>query len=326
MDLPTRLTPVSGSDHLYLWSPGGAGLWGYANCLWIISGDEAAVVDTPYDRPMTEAMIAAARPWLGDRPVRTVVNTHANGDHSFGNHLFPGAEIVATEAARVHQHHEPTPADMHALLHASPPDSPMGWYVRRHFGGFDFTSGRVTPATTTFSGQHSFAVGDEEVHLYEVGPAHHDGDLVVRVGDVVCTGDIFFHGDHPAHWAGPLQNVIDACERVLRLDPRVVVPGHGEVTTADELAEHVGYLRAVQREARLRHEAGIPLEKAVDDLIGQSFYPLLGLPERLMIVLGVEYAHLSGAGAAPGVVELAGKAAAWSFGRRDGARVAPVSA
>jgi cyclase len=35
-----------------------------------------------------------------DRPVRTLVNTHHHGDHTHGNHLFPGAAIVAHERTR----------------------------------------------------------------------------------------------------------------------------------------------------------------------------------------------------------------------------------
>ena len=33
-------------------------------------------------------------------PVRTLVNTHHHGDHTFGNFLFPGATIVGHEATR----------------------------------------------------------------------------------------------------------------------------------------------------------------------------------------------------------------------------------
>src|SRR6185503_10464679 len=33
-------------------------------------------------------------------PVRTLVNTHHHGDHTFGNCLFPGATIVGHERAR----------------------------------------------------------------------------------------------------------------------------------------------------------------------------------------------------------------------------------
>ncbi|MFK4070452.1 MBL fold metallo-hydrolase [Streptomyces sp. NPDC029674] len=313
MALPTQLTAVPGTDKLYLWDPKGTGLWGYANCLWVISGPDAAVIDTPYDGPMTEAMIAAARPRLGSRTVGTVVNTHANGDHTFGNYLFPDAEIIATRAGHDHLHHEPTPQEMHALVHQSSADVPLGRYLRDHFGVFDFSSARLTAPTLTFSGQHMFRVGDTEVELHEVGPAHHVGDLVARIGDVVCTGDVFFHGDHPTHWAGPLQNVINACELVLSLNPRVVIPGHGRPTDQAGLEEHLVYLRTVQREVRLRYEAGLTADKAMDDLFRRDFYPHLGLPERLMIVIAVEYSHLSGGSAAPTVLELAGQAALWSY-------------
>ncbi len=30
-----------------------------------------------------------------DQPVRTLINTHHHGDHTFGNYLFGGATIVA---------------------------------------------------------------------------------------------------------------------------------------------------------------------------------------------------------------------------------------
>ncbi|WP_369211711.1 MBL fold metallo-hydrolase [Streptomyces flavofungini] len=324
MDLPTQLTPLPGTDDLHVWAPEATGLWGYANCLWIISGDDAALIDTPYDGPMTKAMIAAAGPALGDRVVRTVVNTHANGDHSFGNHLFPEAEIISTEAGLLHQHREPTPNDMHALVHDSAADSPMGWYMRRHFGAFDFTTARVTAPTRTFSGEHAFEVGDRTVQLYEVGPAHHHSDLIARVGDVVCTGDIFFHGDHPPHWAGPLQNIIDACELALSFDPRIVIPGHGRPTNRAGLEQNVEYLGAVQREIRARFEAELTLEDAMDDLMESKFYPHFGMPERLLIVMGLEYAHLRGAPDSPPMLDLSGRAAAWSFARHTSESYAPV--
>ncbi|MGV2918189.1 MBL fold metallo-hydrolase [Streptomyces alfalfae] len=325
MNLPTQLSSVPGSEELHVWAPEGTGLWGYANCLWIISGDDAALIDTPYDGPMTETMIAAARPRLGDRVVRTVVNTHANGDHSFGNHLFPDAEIIATEAGHLHQHHEPTPTDMHTLVHASPPDSAMGWYMRRHFGSFDFTSARVTEPTLTFSGEYAFEVGRQTVQLYEVGPAHHHGDLIARIGDVVCTGDIFFHGDHPPHWAGPLQNIIDACELALSFDPRIVIPGHGRPTDRAGLAANVEYLRAVQHEICVRYEAELSVEDVMDDLMERRFYPQFGMPERLMIVVGLEYAHLRGAPEPPRMLDLSVRAASWSFAQHGAEPFAPTA-
>ncbi|MEU1132970.1 MBL fold metallo-hydrolase [Streptomyces sp. NPDC005900] len=318
MDLPSQLVAIPNSDGLYAWMPYGSGGWGYANCLWIVSGDDAAVIDTPYDGPLTDAMIRAARPVLGSRRVSTVVNTHANGDHSWGNHMFPGATVISTHSGSERLEHEPTPQNMHRLLHETSPDGPLGWYMRRHFGAFDFLSARVPIPTVTFSGHHSFTVGGTDVDLIEVGPAHHSGDLIVRVGDVVCAGDVFFPDDHPSHWSGPIQNVIDANETILDLSPRVIIPGHGGLQSPHELSKHIDYLRTVQREIRMRFEGGLTVREAMDDIFRRAFYPQLRLPERLMIVIAVEYSHLRDGGAADhSIIELAHGAAQWAFDRHS---------
>ena len=68
-----------------------------------------------------------------------------------------------------------------------------------------------------FNGETSRRVGDKEVKLFEVGPAHTNGDVIVFVPDdkVVFTGDILFIEGHPILWAGPVSNWIDACNRII---------------------------------------------------------------------------------------------------------------
>jgi glyoxylase-like metal-dependent hydrolase (beta-lactamase superfamily II) len=41
-------------------------------------------------------MLAEMAPHTSKRPIGTVVNTHANGDHCWGNQLVSQAEIVAS--------------------------------------------------------------------------------------------------------------------------------------------------------------------------------------------------------------------------------------
>ncbi|MFE0178548.1 MBL fold metallo-hydrolase [Streptomyces sp. NPDC059002] len=316
MSLPTHLAPVPHSDGLHVWNPKDSGPWGYANCLWIVSKDTAAIIDTPYDGPTTKAMMAAARSTLGAPQVTTVVTTHANGDHSWGNHYFPKADIISTQAGCHDSSLEPGPEEMKALLHASPPDQALGWYARRHFSNFDFASARVTEPTIKFIDRYDFHVGDIEVELYEVGPAHHPGDLIARIGDTVCAGDIYFPDDHPCHWTGPLQNVIKAGEFVLSLNPKVIIPGHGRYTGPEELRQHLEYLGTAQREIASRYEAGLSMEEAMADIVERDFYPHMGSRERFMVLIAVEYSHLRGDSSVPGVVELATHAAQWAFDRR----------
>ena len=81
-------------------------------------------------------------------------------------------------------------------------------------------------------GELRWRVGDKQVVLIEVGPAHTRGDVLVHsVSDrVVFTGDILFIEGTPILWEGPIGNWIRACERIEAMDVDVVVPGHGPIT------------------------------------------------------------------------------------------------
>ncbi|MCH5673229.1 MBL fold metallo-hydrolase [Streptomyces gilvus] len=316
MNLPDGLAPVA--DGLHLWAPAHTGTWGFANCLLITSGEEAALVDTPYDRVMTEALVAAAGSLLPAGGVRIIVNTHGNGDHTFGNGCFPGAEIIATKAGAEHLCHEPSPQQMHFLTHQTPADQPLGWYARRHFGRYRYEGVEAVPPTLTFSGRHELAVGDIQVELIEVGPAHSAGDLVVHFPGrgVVCAGDVLFAGDHPVHWNGPLANVVAACEAILALEPEVVVPGHGAVMTPRDVQCYVTYLRELEALIHSRHAAGFSADEAAADILGSGFHDQLGLPERIVILTAVEYRHLDGDTGEPDLVALAARAADWAYRNR----------
>src|SRR5207244_6392363 len=111
---------------------------------------------------------------------------------------------------------------------------------------------------------HRLAVGDTEVRLIEVGPAHTGGDVLVQVpaARAVFTGDILFNGGHPIVWAGPVANWVAALDRILAMDVDVVVPGHGPVTDKAAVREEKAYLEHVSAEARARHAAGIPALEA----------------------------------------------------------------
>ena len=135
-------------------------------------------------------------------PIDVVVNTHANGDHCYGNELVAGAEIIAS-AATAEEMAEVPPALL-AGLNAAPGD--VGELFRSFFGEFEFDGITLTPPTRTFEGRLTVDVAGREVELIEVGPAHTKGDTIVHVPDArtVFTGDILFIDGTPIVWAGPL--------------------------------------------------------------------------------------------------------------------------
>ncbi|MFD5037053.1 MBL fold metallo-hydrolase [Streptomyces sp. NPDC058377] len=302
---------------LYAWLPPKRG-WGLANCGLLVSQRGALWIDTPYDTILAGQFLVESQKRLPDGAgIDRVIVTHANGDHFWGAGVLPDAEIIATREAREHLHYDPTPQQQHALVAGSDPSTPLGAYLGRHFGVFDWSDTETVRPTTYFTGELELTLGEYAVQVSSLPPAHTTGDLIVYLPTqrTVFSGDVIFSstpqqpGDHPVHWAGPLSNVIDACERVLATGAEVIVPGHGPVLDPAGVREHVAYLAYVRERAHALHAAGVPSVEAARRVIAEGRYPELGLSERLVVTIGSEYRHLDGSGL-PGVLEVMADVAA----------------
>ena len=65
------------------------GSWGWSNAGLVVDSGESLLVDTLFDLKLTAEMLEAMRraePKAAAR-IGTLVNTHSNGDHTFGNQL-----------------------------------------------------------------------------------------------------------------------------------------------------------------------------------------------------------------------------------------------
>ena len=244
------------------------GGWGWSNAGLIVDGDESVLVDTLFDLKLTAEMLAAMRDAVpAARRIDTLVNTHINGDHTFGNQLVEGARILTTR----------TVSDLFAIdgpeliqqLTADPDAyGEAGQFMAECFSPFDFSGIELPPADETFEGSYDLKVGDKLVKLIDFGPAHTPSDTLAFVPEdrTVFTGDLLFVGGHPAIWAGPVSNWIKACEAILDMDVDTVVPGHGPICTKDEVREFADYLAFLHGEARKRYDAGMGYEEAANDI------------------------------------------------------------
>jgi glyoxylase-like metal-dependent hydrolase (beta-lactamase superfamily II) len=231
------------------------GSWGWSNAGLVVGDGASLLVDTLFDLHLTREMLHSMASVTRVAPIGTLVNTHANGDHCYGNQLVQQAEIIASSAT-AHEMSE-VPASM--LLALNNADGEVGELFRHFFGSFDFSGIDTTLPTRTFDVHLEIEVGGRAVELIEVGPAHTRGDTLVYLPDArtVFTGDILFIGGTPIVWAGPLSNWVAACDRMLAMDIDVVVPGHGPVTDRAGVAAVRDYLDFVDREAAGRFEAGL---------------------------------------------------------------------
>ena len=149
----------------YLQPDGG---WGWSNAGLVVGDGASLLVDTLFDLTLTRRMLDAMAPVTQDSPIATLVNTHANGDHCYGNQLVERAEIIASTAT-AHEMADVPPA-MLAALNRAPGD--VGDFFRGFFGAFDFDGIDMRMPTRTFERELSVEVGGRAVELIEVGPAH----------------------------------------------------------------------------------------------------------------------------------------------------------
>ncbi len=261
------------------------GGWGWSNAGLIVDGSSSLLVDTLFDLRLTAEMLSAMRAAAPGAEIGTVVNTHANGDHCYGNALLPGARIIASAAAAEEMAHVP-PSRLAELMRTVPPGS----YVARIFGAFDFEGITLALPTSTFSGSLSLTVGSTAVELVELGPAHTAGDIVAVVPSrrALFAGDLLFIGGHPIVWTGPISNWVAALDRILAMDVDTIVPGHGPVTDKAGVRELRDYFVALEAGARPLYEEGLtPLEAArrLHGRLGQGW----GEAERLVVNVAACY-------------------------------------
>ncbi|SDG18964.1 Glyoxylase, beta-lactamase superfamily II [Lentzea fradiae] len=170
---------------------------------YITGAGDALLVDSGMDQALAREI----------SPSRIVL-THNHFDHVLATEAFLPCEVWAHEDCVVDD----------SLLDD-----------RAHYYDEPFNGTLVAP-THTFRDTVTLDVGGRRVDLHHFGPAHTSHDVVVHVPDagVVFAGDLVEQGA-PAQ-AGPdatPSNWRAVLDRLLELDPRVVVPGHGDPVDAE---------------------------------------------------------------------------------------------
>ena len=243
-------------DGIYAWLQPDGG-WGWSNAGLIADSGESLLVDTLFDAVLTQEMLTAMADASGISAgmIDTVVNTHANGDHTHGNGLCTKAEVIASESS-AKEMEAFTPEMMQGFMDSADQLGEVGTYLKDAFGPFDFTQVAEKLPTRTFNGQLSLSVGNKAIELIEVGPAHTRGDVLVHVPEdkTVFTGDILFIEGTPLMWAGPVANWIKACDKIIAMQAEVIVPGHGPITDAAGVEQVKAYLSYIEGEARALFE------------------------------------------------------------------------
>ncbi|MCE3551541.1 MBL fold metallo-hydrolase [Pseudonocardia sp. RS11V-5] len=299
--IPGRPTLEEVSDGIWAYvQPDGT--WWINNTGFAVGPQGVVAVDSCSTERRTRAF-ASAIASVSAAPVRTLVNTHHHGDHTWGNALFTTATIVAHERAR------------EEMIAFGPPRELPFWENP------DWGSLPLDPPFLTFTDRIALHFGDLRADVLHVGmPAHTTNDSLVWFPgrSTLFCGDLVFNGGTPFLLMGSVVGAVEVLETVVApLGATTTVPGHGPVFhDRAPLDATLDYLRFVLDLAERGRAAGVaPLQAARDTELGRfADWPDA---ERIVGNLHRAYAELAGAerGAPIDVIAALGDMVAYNGGR-----------
>lgn len=192
---------------------------GYMVNSTLILGDKAAIlIDTGFSDEIG-AHIRKAAEKITKLPITHVINTHHHGDHSLGNVIFQGAEIISSENCR--KLVEDTGADWIAIVETSI--------------GRKLPNTKAIPASRTYASQTRTAVEINGVKMEFWVPvaAHTKGDMLVWLPDdkVLVGGDVLVNTVTPAFRDAEVKHWVETLAEVQRYPAKTIIPGHGPLMT-----------------------------------------------------------------------------------------------
>jgi glyoxylase-like metal-dependent hydrolase (beta-lactamase superfamily II) len=235
-----KLTQVSPRVYAYVGTTNASPLTNSfgANAGVVIGRDCALVVDTLMSAKEGASWLADIRR-LTDKPIRYVVNTHHHMDHTWGNCVFAacGAAIIAHDYTR------------EALLQ---PANGLARAQRYNIPAADLEGTVITLPTITFSQELTVDLGDVTVRLSFPGASHTPGAITVYVvqDQVLFTGDILFTGYHATVIDGDIPDWRRVLEKLQEIPTSAIVPGHGPISSKQDLQALSEYLDVFDTEAR----------------------------------------------------------------------------
>ncbi|MFQ5510477.1 MAG: MBL fold metallo-hydrolase [Candidatus Krumholzibacteriia bacterium] len=242
-EVSIKTTRVAGNVYMLEGSGGNIGV--------SVGADGILIVDDQFAR-LAEKIRAALRD-ISEGKLEFLLNTHWHGDHTGGNEVFGReATIIAHENVR-----------------------------KRMVTGAKRPERTIEPSpegalpVITFDSSLSLHFNGEEIKAIHAPQSHTDGDCVVYFtgSNVVHMGDLFFSGLFPfvdLASGGDVEGYIHSVKKVLdELSGGVkIIPGHGPLSTLDDLESFHTMLVETTRVIRARMKDGRSLDEIKDAGLG----------------------------------------------------------
>ena len=266
-------------------------LWFNPNTVFIIGRRDVTVVDTNISSQYSRAVLAELKK-ITDKPVRYVVNTHWHEDHIIGNRVyreaFPGVKFIG---------HKSTLEDLPTVgannrkgsvenggrfiellknLLGKGENLAQQKLTEEERAGYssdiklvesylkeapDF---QIILPDILVENRLEFDDGTRKIEILYLGKAHTGADLVVHLPKekIVASGDLIVapvplvgSTSYPLEYGATLENL-------LKLEAKIIIPGHGAVIRDDSYARlMIRLLNSIKQQAEAAVQKGETLEQ-----------------------------------------------------------------
>ena len=207
--------------------------------------DEGVVVVDALGSPALAQELLREIHRVTPQALRYVVVTHYHADHIYGLQTLvqAGAKVIGHASAREYLNSDTAQRRLEAS--------------RIELAPWIDANTRLVPADQWLDTQESqFRLGSIDFVVDHVGPAHTPEDVVVFVPQlgVLFAGDLFFQGRIPFVGQADSRLWIQALNRLMKYQPKIVIPGHGPASTNPMVdmtmtRDYLLYLRKTMGEA-----------------------------------------------------------------------------
>jgi|TARA_B110000014_G_scaffold39760_1_gene25893 glyoxylase-like metal-dependent hydrolase (beta-lactamase superfamily II) len=241
-----EITIESISDNIHV-------LFGLGGNILVSTGEDGVLL-VDDQMPELKYKILRSLRKIGGKSVDYIINTHWHFDHAEGNLAFgpDGAKIVAHENSRKMMLN-PKPINLSFIVYPQQP-YPLN----------------AVPQIT-YQDTMKLHLNGDQIELYHFGHAHTTGDTAIylRNSNVLHMGDVFNMTGPPfidAGNGGSIDGIIHFCEEILKVvnDETVVVPGHGPISTTEDLQTYIDMLIVVRDRIQVQILEGKSLQEIIE--------------------------------------------------------------